>query len=118
MRLEFYYDKQKSDTEEVSKLIKKLQNLKKKNIQLKIKDISNIPKDEIFTIYATAWKPSVYKKYKIRRVFGSHRQPGIRFGVKPALLVYENEAEYPTDVYPHDAHGREITIDDFINTIK
>jgi len=118
MRLEFYYDKQKSDIKEVSRLIKKLQNLKRKNTQLKITDVSSIPKDEIFKIYANAWKPSVYKKYKIRRVFGSHRQPGIRFGIKPALLVYESEAEYPTDVYPHDVHGREITIDDFLNNIR
>jgi len=118
MRLEFYYDKQKSDVEEVSKLTEKLLNLKKKNLQLKIIDISNIPKDEVFKIYANAWRPSIYKKYKIRRVFGSHRQPGILFGKKPALLVYEAEPEYPTDIYPHDAHGRIVTIEEFINNLR
>jgi len=118
MRLEFYHDEQKSNIEEVSRLIKKLQNLKKKNIQIKIMDISSMSKDEIFKIYERAWRPSVYKKYKIRCVFGSHRQPGILFGKKPALLVYETEAEYPTDVYPHDIHGKVVTIEDFLTTIK
>ncbi len=118
MKLEFYYDKQKSDVEEVSKLTKKLQNLKKKNIQLKIIDISSMSEDEVFRIYEIAWKPSVYKKYKIRRVFGTHRRPGIQFGIKPALLVYESDDKYPTDVYPHDVHGKVITIEDFLMTIK
>lgn len=118
MQLEFYYDKQRSDVEEVSKLTEKLQNLKRKNAQLKIIDVSNMSQDELFKIYANAWRPAIYKKYKIRRVFGSHRQPGILFGKKPALLVYEAESEYPTDIYPHDAHGRIVTIDEFINNLK
>jgi len=116
MNLEFYYDKQESDIEEVSKLIKKLRSFK--NIQLKIIDVSDISKDQLFEEYSKAIIPSVRKKYKIRRVFGSHRQPGILFGKKPALLVYEAEVEYPTDVYPHDAHGKIVTIEDFIMTIK
>ena len=118
MRLEFYYDERRSDVQEVSKLTEKLQNLKKKNLQLKIVDISSVPKDEVFKIYANACKPSVYKKYRIRRVFGTHRQSGIFFGKKPALLVYEAESEYPTDVYPHDAHGKIVTIEEFINNVR
>lgn len=118
MRLEFYYDKKKSDFEKVSILKEKLQNLKNNNVQLEIIDISNMSDDEIFMLYENAWKPSIYKKYKIRRVFGSHRRPGIFFGIKPALLVFESDNKYPTDVYPHDAHGKEITIQDFINKIQ
>lgn len=118
MQLEFYYDKKRSDIEEVSVLKKELQNLKNNNIQLEIIDISNMSKDEIFKIYINACMPSVYKKYKIRRVFGSHRQSGIFFGTKPALLVFESDDKYPTDVYPHDDHGKIVNIEDFIRSIK
>ncbi len=119
MRLELYYDKLKSNMEEVSRLRKKLQDIsRKRNVKLKIIDISNMPKDEVFKIYESAWGPSIYKKYKIRRVFGSHRQSGIFFGEKPALLVYESDGKHPTDVYPHDIHGKVITIENFLMTIK
>jgi hypothetical protein len=104
--------------DEVSRLKKKLQSLRKKNVQLKIIDISNMPEDEVYKIYTNACIPSVYKKYKIRRVFGSHRRSGIFFGIKPALLVYEGESLYPTDVYPHDIHGKVITIEDFLKSLR
>ena len=118
MRLQFYYDKQRSDMGEVSRLIERLKDLKSKSLQIRILDIGNMPKDEVFKIYANAWRPSVHKKYKIRRVFGTHRQPGILFGRKPALLVYEADSEYPTDIYPHDAHGRIVTIEEFIDNLR
>jgi len=118
MRLEFYYDSQKSDIEKVSNLIRIFKNLKKKNIQVKITDVSGMSKEEIFEIYKSAWRPSICKKYKVRRVFGTHRQAGILFGKNPALLVYKGDGEHPTDVYPHDIQGKEIRIDDFISKIK
>jgi hypothetical protein len=74
--------------------------------------------DEVYKIYEKAYRPSVFKRYKIRRVFGSHRRSGIYFGIKPALLVYEEESPYPTDVYPHDIHGKVIAIEDFLRKIK
>jgi len=116
MKLEFYYHKEKSKKDKVIGLIEKLKNLEN-NYQVRIIDISDVPREEVFKIYEKAWWPSVVKKYKIRKIFGSNRQPGYFFGIEPALFVYGTESEHPSDVYPHDVHGKIITIEDFLATL-
>lgn len=59
--------------------------------------------------------PAASKKHRFRQVFGSKRYPGRLFGKEvPALVVYEDGANYPSDVYPHDESGRLVTIRDFL----
>ena len=118
MKLEFFYDRNNSDKEEVKKIVKKLENLKKRGLEFVSIDINGFSESDIFKLYSKAFIPAVSQKYKIRNVFGTHRRPGIYFGNKvPAILVYEND-ENPTDVYPHDDHGKIVTIEEFLNRLK
>ena len=48
-----------------------------------------------------AVRPSVSKRYRVRRVFGTNKYSGQDFGgAVPALVVLENGR--PVDVYPHE----------------
>lgn len=92
-----------------------MEKIKEKGFGCEIIDTSNMSDEEIFRLYEKAWIPSVRKKYKIRTVFGSNRNPGFNFGKDvPALLVYEEEKDYPTDVYPHISYGKLIEIEEFL----
>ncbi len=117
MVLELYYNKQKSDKGKVDTVFALLNKLKKIGKEIKIVDVSNMPNDKKFELYSKAWTPSVFKKYKIRKVFGTHRNPGCLFGEIPALFVYEKGENYPSDVFPHDRHGKIETIEDYLNKL-
>ncbi len=59
--------------------------------------------------------PAVWRKYRVRQVFGSKRHPGSLFGKGvPALVVYERADHAPIDVYPHEEDGRLVTIREFL----
>lgn len=118
MRLEFYYDKNKSDQKKINDILSSLNRAKKLGYKVVINEISGIADDKRFELYQKAWTPSIFKKYKIRKVFGTHRNPGCQFGEVPALLVYENDNNYSSDVFPHDKHGKLETIEEFLNTIN
>lgn len=66
--------------------------------------------------YIEAMVPSVYRKYRIRRVFGTNRRSGTFFGRQvPALLITDPTHETPGDVFPHEEQsGRIVTISDFL----
>jgi len=114
MKLELYYDKHKSDKSEIDKLLSFLQRQKEKGKNITTIDVSSLAENERYEVYLKACTPSVFKKYQIRKVFGSNRRSGIFFGEVPALLVYENEGSYPTDVFPHDKHGKIETIESYL----
>ncbi len=59
--------------------------------------------------------PAVSRKHRFRQIFGSKRYPGGLFGKGvPALVVYEDSTNHPSDVYPHEESGRLVTIRDFL----
>lgn len=59
--------------------------------------------------------PATSRKHRFRQIFGSKRYPGRLFGKGvPALVVYEDGADLPSDVYPHEESGRLVTIRDFL----
>jgi hypothetical protein len=63
----------------------------------------------------TAAVPAVFGKYRVRTIFGTNRQPGIKFGLSvPALFVRDPSLERAGDVYPHQKAGRYVTINDFL----
>jgi len=60
-----------------------------------------MPPEELEAVYASVIPLSVSKKYRIRRVFGTKNQSGIRFGIQvPAILVFEEGGLSPVDIYP------------------
>ena len=74
---------------------------------------------ELEQAYIRAIVPSVYRKYRVRRIFGSNRQAGLLFGRSvPALLISDPFHKTPGDVYPHDEAGRIVTIHDFLATLE
>lgn len=117
MLLEFYFDSQKTDAKLLETILGKLSSLNESNCEKKFIDVNGISPDKKFEYYSKAWAPSVVKKYKIRKVFGTHRNPGSFFGEVPALLAYEDNAQHPADVFPHDKHGRLVTIEEFLNAV-
>ena len=62
--------------------------------------------------------PSVFKRYRVRRVFGTHRHSGNFFGKGvPALVVLEDGR--PVDVYPHEEQdGTIVTINDYLERLE
>lgn len=78
-------------------------------------DTAELPNEKLYEAYADAWIPSVYRKFGIRRVFGTRRRSGCFFGREvPALLVYEDGGRAPIDVYPHEELGHTVTIRDLL----
>jgi len=70
-------------------------------------------------VYSRACTPAVWKKFRIRTVFGSRRFPGRDFakGI-PALLVDEEDSRIsPADIYPHEERGRLITIAGYLRSL-
>lgn len=92
-----------------------LEQLEAGGVQLELVETSALSDEALRKAYAEAIVPSVYKKYRVRRVFGSKRDSGCLFGKRvPALVVYEGENRHPTDVYPHEEGGRVVTIREFL----
>lgn len=120
MKLVLYYSTMTRpfDKYDLTKMLSSLDTLEKRNVTCMKVDVSKMTDDEIGHLYIEATIPSVYKKYKIRQVFGSRRSSGWLFAKHvPALLVYDDAAKYPSDVYPHDNHGREVTIEEFLSSL-
>ena len=120
MKLALYYSTttQPFDKYDLTKILSSINKLGKTNVSCVKADVSKMTDEEIGHIYIEATIPSVYKKYRIRQIFGSRRSSGWLFGKRvPALLVYEDGAKYPSDVYPHDDHGKEVTIEEFLNSL-
>ena len=100
----------------VNEVLNLLGLLQKKGVSNEIIDTDSLSEEEIQKVYLAAVVPSVFKKFGIRRVFGSRRRSGWLFGREvPALLVYEEGEQYPADVYPRDeGRGRVKTIREFL----
>jgi hypothetical protein len=121
MKLKLYYNSQKKpfDKYDLHQIFSDLNVLEKLWLPCERTDTAGMTKGDIITAYGQAILPSVYKKYRVRRVFGSRKSSGWLFGKQvPALLVFGGDERLPTDVYPHEQEGREVTISDYIRTTK
>ena len=101
------------DFKDVENLLKFLNS---KDITIEIINIDSLSEADVLKAYSDAVIPSVFKKFGIRRIFGSRRRSGWLFGRGvPALLVYQESYEHPTDVYPHDeGQGSIRTVKEFL----
>ena len=69
-------------------------------------DVARLTEKERANAYLDAIQVSVYKKYKIRQVFGSRRLSGTFFGKQvPALILRNLATGHPEAVYPHQEPG-------------
>ena len=125
MRLRLYYargseidDPANTGLEEALEFLPRLEA---KGISVEIVDSSKLSREELREAYFEASQPAVVKHFGVRLVFGSRRRGGGPFFGKeiPALLVYEEGAKYPSDVYPHQkpGGGPVVTIKDFLSTL-
>lgn len=103
------------DLNEIKSFLQQLENL---GVSWEAIETSTMSGEELSNLYIEAIGPAVYKKYHVRQVFGSKRHSGFLFGKQvPALLVYEPGEEYPSDVYPHRAGNRIVTIRTFLENL-
>lgn len=120
MKLKLYLsaEEQPVDGLENLGLTEAVKYLKRKRLPCVIVDTSKLSEEDIFKAYAEAIRVSVIKKCKIRQIFGSKRRSGWLFGkAVPALLVYADGNSHPIDVYPHEEHGRIVTIKEFLDKL-
>lgn len=101
------------DVEIVRDLLRKLES---RGARVELVDTTSLSDEQLMSNYLNAIvSPAASRKHRFRRVFGSKRYPGRFFGKGvPALAVYEDGANYPSDVYPHEQGGRLVTIRDFL----
>ena len=82
---------------------------KEQRASFNVIDVSRLSRAELSRAYDAAVIPSTWKRYRIRKVFGTQSSSGTFFGRGvPALLVYEGER--PIDVFPHEVAGEAVTI--------
>jgi hypothetical protein len=120
--LKLYYSKKYAkdaqdfgyNLDEIHALLKKTQTAGEKCEFVNTDDLSET---ELTEAYVSAIMPSVLKKYKVRQVFGSRRKSGWMFGRHvPALVVYDEETNYPEDVFPHQMGLKKVQIKDFLQS--
>lgn len=100
---------------EITTLLKELEKL---GVSWEAIETDAMPEEELSNLYIEAIGPAVYKKYHVRQVFGSKKHSASLFGKGvPALVVYEPGRQYPSDVYPHRAGDRMVTIRAFLEDL-
>lgn len=89
---------------------------KPQEFRVELIETSEMPVEKLQSEYVRAIIPSVWKKYRIRQIFGSRRHSGFMFGRNVPALLVENDPRgmAPEDVYPHEKDGRIITIYEFL----
>jgi hypothetical protein len=122
-KLVLYYSTKLSKEDvwcDLNAILKELQRLKEdKGVDYELKDTSNMTDEELYDAYMKAAMPSVIKKFKIRRIFGTRKSSGVFFGRQvPALLVYEGDLRFPMDVYPKVERGKQVSIEDFLKELN
>jgi hypothetical protein len=119
LKLAFYFNStvKPFDDLDVQGILSLLDQLQDKGVASERIDTSKMSEGEVQEAYVRAILPSVYRKYRVRQIFGSRRHSGWLFGKHvPALLVYDGEGGSPSDVYPHEEENSKITIHDFLTT--
>ena len=93
-----------------------LQELQRHGRMVKQIDTAKVDRAGLMSAYLeNALRPAMYRKYRIRKVFGSNRQPGLVFGTSvPALLIRDPSGQTVGDIYPHEKSGSFVTINDFL----
>lgn len=82
-------------------------------VEFEIIDVTRWSDAELERVYEAAVIPSVWNRYRIRKVFGTNSSSASFFGRGvPALLAYEGER--PVHVFPHEKAGGRVTIRQYL----
>lgn len=95
-----------------------LQELERRGAIVNKIDSSTLSNDQRIHEYSKAIIPAVYKKYEVKRIFGTNRHSACWFGVQvPALIVKHNAQDMVGDTFPHRVPPNSfITIHDFLRS--
>jgi hypothetical protein len=94
-----------------------IKDLRRLGIAIEHKNSATTSATDLEHDYAKAIVPSVYRKYRVRQMFGSSRRAGLFFGRGvPALWVHP-DGDDPGDIYPHEKDGRIVTISEFLTKL-
>lgn len=93
----------------------KLRELSASNkLTFNIVDTADKTENEMIDLYSRAVMPSVWKKYRIRKIFGTNRQSGIFFGREQPALLLEGDV---WGIYPHEQDKKLVTIENFLENL-
>ncbi len=92
-----------------------LRRLREAGAAYKVVDVSSYSRQQLEDAYTSrAVPPAVRRQYGVKRLFGTNKYTGSRFGRGvPALVVMDGER--PVDVYPHEEEGHIVTIADYVS---
>ncbi len=114
---EFYYDPNDiSDTPENRDLARAARRIQEAGAAYRVVDASQMTREQAGRTYIErAVPPSVSRRYRVRRVFGTNKYAGGSFGKGVAALVVLEDGR-PADVYPHEEQdGTIVTINDYLD---
>ena len=111
-KIRFVYGSHEHVEPDVERILLLLERTKQLGVNVEIVDTSRISDKERMKLYLDSIVGSVIQKATIRRVFGSNRDPGCKFGRQvPAMQIID--AEVCVDIYPQKrsiVDGQEKTI--------
>lgn len=125
MGIEFYYapddvrDSPENDGLHGAELSRTVRRIREVAADYRVIDVSEQTRDEQEDAYLRlAVPPSMFRRYRVRRTFGTHGAAGAFFGKGvPALIVTEHGR--PRDVYPHEEQdGTIVTIKDYLDRLE
>jgi hypothetical protein len=103
----------------VRDVLEHVDDFRKEGVAIQKRNTAKMSATDLEHAYIRAIVPSVYRKYRVRRMFGSNRHAGLLFGRDvPALLVSDTTHKTPGDVYPHEQAGRIVTIHEFLTQLS
>lgn len=92
-----------------------LEEFERRGVKLRKVDPNTLNAEQIFEEYAKATIPAIYKKYEVKRMFGTNRHSACWFGRQVPALVVKQAADSVGDTYPHRESGNlVVTIHQFL----
>ena len=103
----------------IDMVLENLEEFRRQGIDVQVVDTTRMSEQELQSAYIPAIMPSVSKKYRVRRIFGSNRHAGSMFGRGvPVLVIRDPSGKTVGDVFPHEQSGQVITIHDALTRLN
>jgi len=108
-----FQDERNRGIEAVSAL---LELLERRGARVRRIDPLKLSAEQRFEEYTKATIPAIYKKYEVKRVFGTNRHSACWFGAQVPALVVKPTQDAVGDTYPRrEAGNRIVTIHEFLS---
>lgn len=92
-----------------------LDELERRGAKVRRIDPGTLDAEQFRHAYAEAVIPAVYKKYEVKRMFGTNRHSACFFGREVPALVVKQASDPIGDTYPHRESGTiVVTIHEFL----